>query len=37
VKGVLLWGIFGQVDAARALIEGHRPMRREDLADAIPG
>jgi NADPH-dependent 2,4-dienoyl-CoA reductase/sulfur reductase-like enzyme len=35
VKGVLLWGIFGQVDAARALIEGHRPMAREELLQAI--
>jgi NADPH-dependent 2,4-dienoyl-CoA reductase/sulfur reductase-like enzyme len=36
VRGVLLWGIFGQVDAARALIEGRGPVRRSALADAIP-
>jgi NADPH-dependent 2,4-dienoyl-CoA reductase/sulfur reductase-like enzyme len=35
VRGVLLWGIFGQVDAARSLIEGKAPVRRETLADAI--
>jgi 3-phenylpropionate/trans-cinnamate dioxygenase ferredoxin reductase subunit len=35
VRGVLMWGIFGQVDAARRLIEGEGPVRREALADAI--
>ncbi len=35
VKGVLLWGIFGQVDAARRLIEGHRVVPREELLHAI--
>jgi NADPH-dependent 2,4-dienoyl-CoA reductase/sulfur reductase-like enzyme len=35
VRGVLLWGIFGQVDAARALIEGRAPTSREALAGAI--
>ncbi len=35
VRGVLLWGIFGQVDAARALIAGRTPASRETLADAI--
>lgn len=35
VRGVLLWGVFGQLDAARALIEGHRPVRREELVKAI--
>ena len=34
--GVLLWGIFGQVDAARALIPGRSPISRAALADAIP-
>jgi 3-phenylpropionate/trans-cinnamate dioxygenase ferredoxin reductase component len=34
VRGVLLLGIFGQVDAARKLIEGE-PVRRDALADAI--
>jgi len=37
VRGVLLWGIFGQVDAARALITGGAPVSRAALADAIPG
>jgi NADPH-dependent 2,4-dienoyl-CoA reductase/sulfur reductase-like enzyme len=36
VRGVLLWGIFGQVDTARALIAGPGPVRRSALADAIP-
>jgi len=36
VRGVLLWGIFGQVDAARALIAGRAPVARSALADAIP-
>jgi NADPH-dependent 2,4-dienoyl-CoA reductase/sulfur reductase-like enzyme len=35
VVGVLLWGIFGQVDAARALIAGRAPMSRAALAEAI--
>jgi 3-phenylpropionate/trans-cinnamate dioxygenase ferredoxin reductase component len=35
VRGVLLWGIFGQVDAARALVAGHRPVPRAELAHAI--
>jgi NADPH-dependent 2,4-dienoyl-CoA reductase/sulfur reductase-like enzyme len=36
VRGVLLWGIFGRVDAARALIEGRRETPAEELARAIP-
>src|SRR6266545_4030693 len=36
VRGILLWGIFGQVDAARALISGRAPVARSALADAIP-
>ncbi|HEX6250119.1 MAG TPA: FAD/NAD(P)-binding oxidoreductase [Gemmatimonadaceae bacterium] len=36
VKGVLLWGVFGQVDAARALVTDSRPVRPEDLAGRIP-
>lgn len=36
VKGVLLWGVFGQVDAARALITDSRPMAREELIGRIP-
>jgi NADPH-dependent 2,4-dienoyl-CoA reductase/sulfur reductase-like enzyme len=35
VRGVLLWGIFGQVDAARALVAGRAPASREALAGAI--
>lgn len=35
VRGVLLWGIFGQVEAARALVDGHRSLPRETLIDAI--
>lgn len=35
VRGVLLWGLFGQVEAARALVQGHRPVAREQLLDAI--
>lgn len=38
VRGVLLWGIFGQVDTARALIAGRTPVSRSALPDAIrPG
>ncbi len=36
VRGVLLWGLFGQVEAARALVEGRRPVARADLPRAIP-
>jgi NADPH-dependent 2,4-dienoyl-CoA reductase/sulfur reductase-like enzyme len=36
VRGVLLWGIFGQVPAARALIAGGVPVARGALAAAIP-
>jgi NADPH-dependent 2,4-dienoyl-CoA reductase/sulfur reductase-like enzyme len=35
VAGVLLWGIFGQVDAARELIQGRSPVSREGLTTAI--
>lgn len=35
VRGVLLFGIFGQVEAARRLVAGERPVAREGLADAI--
>jgi NADPH-dependent 2,4-dienoyl-CoA reductase/sulfur reductase-like enzyme len=35
VRGVLLWGIFGQVDAARALIERGSPIPRDELVRAI--
>lgn len=36
VKGVLLWGVFGQVEAARELIMNSRSVRREELAGRIP-
>jgi NADPH-dependent 2,4-dienoyl-CoA reductase/sulfur reductase-like enzyme len=36
VRGVLLFGIFGQVEAARRLVAGEGPVRREALARAIP-
>jgi 3-phenylpropionate/trans-cinnamate dioxygenase ferredoxin reductase component len=32
VKGVLMWGIFGQVEAARELIRRQGPVRREELS-----
>ncbi|BDG03060.1 NAD(P)/FAD-dependent oxidoreductase [Anaeromyxobacter oryzae] len=35
VRGVLLWGMFGHVDAARALIEGRRAVPRAELVHAI--
>jgi hypothetical protein len=35
VRGVLLWGVSRQLDAARALIAGRAPASREALADAI--
>jgi NADPH-dependent 2,4-dienoyl-CoA reductase/sulfur reductase-like enzyme len=37
VRGVLLWGIFGQADAARALVGRRAPARSEDLAAALGG
>ncbi len=36
VRGVLCWGIFGQIDEARALIAARGPFRREDLRDRLP-
>jgi 3-phenylpropionate/trans-cinnamate dioxygenase ferredoxin reductase component len=36
VRGVLLWGIFGQLEAARALVVGRRAFPREELLRAIP-
>ncbi len=36
VRGVLLWGIFGQVDAARQLIARAEPARKDDLLHALP-
>lgn len=37
VRGVLLWGIFGQVEAARRLVRGEVPLRRGSLEDAFHG
>ncbi len=36
VRGVLLWGIFGQVEAARQLIQRREPMPREEILHAVP-
>jgi len=36
VRGVLLWNIFGQVDAARELIGAKGPFRSGDLKGRIP-
>jgi 3-phenylpropionate/trans-cinnamate dioxygenase ferredoxin reductase subunit len=36
VRGVLLWNIFGQVDAARALIAEPGPIRAVDLKGRLP-
>jgi 3-phenylpropionate/trans-cinnamate dioxygenase ferredoxin reductase subunit len=35
VRGVLLWNVWGQVDAARALIAEGGPLRAEDLRGRI--
>jgi NADPH-dependent 2,4-dienoyl-CoA reductase/sulfur reductase-like enzyme len=35
VRGVLLWNVFGQVDAARRLIAQKRPIRGEELKGAL--
>jgi 3-phenylpropionate/trans-cinnamate dioxygenase ferredoxin reductase subunit len=36
VRGVLLWNVWGQVDAARALIADRRTLRPGDLKGALP-
>ena len=36
VRGVLLWNVWNQVDAARQLIGESEPMRAPDLVDRIP-
>jgi NADPH-dependent 2,4-dienoyl-CoA reductase/sulfur reductase-like enzyme len=36
IRGVLLWGIFGQVDAARELLAAPRPFAAEDLKGRLP-
>jgi hypothetical protein len=35
VRGVLMWGIFGQVDAARALVERRVAPPRDELVEVI--
>jgi NADPH-dependent 2,4-dienoyl-CoA reductase/sulfur reductase-like enzyme len=37
VRGVLLWNIFGQVDAARALLAEPGPFEHEDLMGRLGG
>ena len=36
VRGVLLWNVWGQVDAARELIAEKRPFRSEELKHKLP-
>ena len=36
VRGVLLWNVWGQVDAARELIAGQQMFNRNDLKAALP-
>jgi len=36
VRGVLLWNVWGQVDAARDLIATKLPFRAEDLKNKLP-
>jgi NADPH-dependent 2,4-dienoyl-CoA reductase/sulfur reductase-like enzyme len=36
VRGVLLWNVWGQVDAARELIAGHRTFQTAQLKGALP-
>ncbi|MGH7601459.1 MAG: NAD(P)/FAD-dependent oxidoreductase, partial [bacterium] len=36
VRGVLLWNVWGQVDAARRLIAEPGPFRPEDLKGRLP-
>ena len=36
VRGVLLWNVWGQVDAARELIAAKQPFRAEDLKQRLP-
>ena len=36
VRGVLLWNVWGQVDAARELIASKRPFQAEDLRHKLP-
>ena len=36
VRGVLLWNVWGQVDAARQLMAEHGPFTRENLKGRLP-
>ena len=36
VRGVLLWNVWGQVDAARELIAAKQPVRADDLIHKLP-
>jgi NADPH-dependent 2,4-dienoyl-CoA reductase/sulfur reductase-like enzyme len=36
VRGVLLWNVWGQVDAARELIASKRPFQSEELKHKLP-
>jgi NADPH-dependent 2,4-dienoyl-CoA reductase/sulfur reductase-like enzyme len=36
VRGVLLWNVWGQVDAARELIAGKRSFHAEELKRQLP-
>jgi hypothetical protein len=36
VRGVLLWNVWKQLDAARELISEGRPFRAEDLRGRLP-
>ena len=36
VRGVLLWNVWGQVDAARELIAARRPFRADELKHKLP-
>jgi 3-phenylpropionate/trans-cinnamate dioxygenase ferredoxin reductase component len=36
VRGVLLWNVWGQVDAARELIATKRSFQAEDLKQRLP-
>jgi hypothetical protein len=35
IRGVLLWNVWGQVDAARELISGRRQFRPEELNEQL--
>lgn len=37
VRGVLLWNVWDQVDAARQMIAEPGPVRPEDLKGRLPG